>query len=78
MMTSLTLLRFGSVMWILSAEPTTFKSICLGEIMTHESKHDAVVIIGCRKEQVLEIIEHVRVKFPDVEIRYEVFREEFI
>lgn len=58
--------------------PPHLKASASVRSMTHESKHDAVVIIGCRKEQVLEIIEHVRVKFPDVEIRYEVFREEFI
>jgi len=41
-------------------------------------KHDAVVIISCRSDQVLEIIEYVEARFPDVEFSYGVLREETI
>jgi hypothetical protein len=41
-------------------------------------KHDAVVIISCRRDQVLEIIEYVKARFPDVEFSYEALREETI
>jgi hypothetical protein len=37
---------------------------------------DAVVIIRCRKDQVLEIIEHVKNKFKDVDVSYEVITAE--
>ena len=43
-----------------------------------EDGRDAVIIIGCRREQVLEIVEHVKARFPDVEVKYEVFREEIL
>jgi hypothetical protein len=40
------------------------------------SKYDAVIIISCRREQVLEIIDYVKKKFSDVEVTYEVSQEE--
>ncbi|MEM1550744.1 MAG: hypothetical protein QXR13_02280 [Candidatus Bathyarchaeia archaeon] len=46
--------------------------------MEDESKHDAVMIIGCRREQFLEIIEHVKKKFPDVKDSCGVLREEVL
>lgn len=48
----------------------------LVRIMGDEDKRNAVIIINCRKGQVLEIIEHIKAKFPDVEVTYEVLREE--
>ncbi|MBS7640871.1 MAG: hypothetical protein QXJ19_04955 [Candidatus Bathyarchaeia archaeon] len=44
--------------------------------MRDNRKHNAIVIIGCRRDQVLEIIEHIKSKFPDVEVSYEVLHEE--
>lgn len=43
-----------------------------------QKRHDAVVIIGCKREQVFEIIEYVKARFPDIEVSYEVFREEIL
>jgi hypothetical protein len=37
---------------------------------------DAVVIIRCKKSQVLEIIEHVKSRFRDVDVSYEVITTE--
>jgi len=37
---------------------------------------DAIVIIRCRKDQVLEIIEHVKSRFKDVDVSYEVITTE--
>ncbi len=33
---------------------------------------DAIVIVRCRKDQVLEIIEYVKSRFQDVDVSYEV------
>lgn len=46
--------------------------------MRSQDKYDAVVIIGCKREQVLEIISYIRERFPDVEVSYEVIREEIL
>lgn len=46
--------------------------------MENKNEYDAVIIIGCRREQVLEIIEYVKARFPDVEVRYDVIREEHL
>lgn len=46
--------------------------------MEERSRCDAVIIIGCRREQVLEIIEHVKSRFPEIEVRYEIVREEVL
>jgi len=37
---------------------------------------EAVIIIRCRKSQVLEIIEHVKSKFRDVDVSYEIIATE--
>jgi hypothetical protein len=37
---------------------------------------EVVIIIRCKKKQVLEIIEHVKSKFQDVDISYEVMTAE--
>ncbi|MEM2673939.1 MAG: hypothetical protein QXG34_04375 [Candidatus Bathyarchaeia archaeon] len=39
------------------------------------SEYDTIVIINCKREQVLEIIEHLRERFSNIEITYEVFHE---
>lgn len=41
-----------------------------------ESEHNAIVIIKCRREQVLDIIEHVKSRFPNVSVSYEIPYEE--
>lgn len=46
--------------------------------MNENEYYDAIIIIGCKKEQVLAIIEHVKAKFPEVKVRYEVLREEIL
>ncbi|MEM2320269.1 MAG: hypothetical protein QXS79_00055 [Candidatus Bathyarchaeia archaeon] len=46
--------------------------------MGKKDRHDAVIIVGCRREQVLEIIEHIKAKFPDIEASYEILREEIL
>lgn len=61
----------------MSAEP--FYGIYIPvKTMRDNRKHDAIVIIGCRRDQVLEIIEHVKTRFPDVEVSYEVLHEEIL
>ena len=37
---------------------------------------DAVVVIRCRKNQVLEIIEFIKSRFKDVDVSYEVVMSE--
>jgi len=37
---------------------------------------EAVIVIRCKKSQVLEIIEHVKSKFRDVDVSYEVITTE--
>jgi hypothetical protein len=37
---------------------------------------DAIIVIRCRKDQVLEIIEHVKSRFKDVDVTYEVITTE--
>lgn len=46
--------------------------------MGEKDRRDAVIIVGCRREQVLEIIEYIRAKFPDIEVSYEILREEIL
>ncbi|MEM1515317.1 MAG: hypothetical protein QXT26_07770 [Thermoproteota archaeon] len=46
--------------------------------MRNENKCDAIIIISCKKEQVLAIIEYVKARFPEVEVNYEVLREEIL
>lgn len=43
--------------------------------MGRSEARDAVIFIRCRRGQVLEIIEHVKSRFPDVEVSYEVLLE---
>ncbi len=40
------------------------------------SMFDAVVVIKCHKNQVLEIIEYVKSRFKDVDVSYEVVMSE--
>ncbi|MEM1581635.1 MAG: hypothetical protein QXK89_03875 [Candidatus Bathyarchaeia archaeon] len=44
--------------------------------MRLQRERDAIVVILCNRKQVIEIIEHVKNRFPDVEVNYEVFQEE--
>jgi hypothetical protein len=37
---------------------------------------DAIVVIRCRKDQVLEIIEHLKSRFKNVDVSYEVVTTE--
>jgi hypothetical protein len=62
----------------LSAEPTIIKAekFRVGVKIMRESRYDAVIIISCRKKQVLEIIDYVRRRFPDIKVTYEVSQEE--
>lgn len=46
--------------------------------MRRTNKYDAVVIISCKKEEVLEIIEYIRARFPNIEVNYEVLLEEIL
>jgi|GEM_PF-1824499 len=43
--------------------------------MVGREAHDAIILIKCRRSMVLEIIEHVKSRFPDVEVSYEVLLE---
>gem|GEM_PF-2951973 len=42
----------------------------------HWNEYDAVIIIRCRREHVLDIIEYVKERFPYVSVTYEVSYEE--
>lgn len=44
--------------------------------MGMRKKRDAIILISCEKRQVMDIIEHVKERFPDVEAIYEVIQEE--
>ncbi|MCX8170681.1 MAG: hypothetical protein N3E47_01735 [Candidatus Bathyarchaeota archaeon] len=37
-----------------------------------EGDYDVIIIIKCRREQVLDIIEHVKSRFPDISVSYEI------
>jgi len=43
-----------------------------------EGKYNAIIIIRCRREQVLDIIEYVRNRFPNVSVSYEISHEEWL
>lgn len=44
--------------------------------MEMHKRYDAIILISCERRQVMDIIEHIKKKFPDVEAVYEVIQEE--
>jgi len=52
------------------------KRYVCGVVMEKRKRYDAIILISCERGQVMDIIEHIKKRFPDVEAAYEVIQEE--